>query len=100
MGKHPYILKKLSDYYLARLLPDFLYVAPYKANYYSTMVAARISIGTIFLLLGFYSTYRSYISPNKNIVKRYKFNICSERYLNYEKEMILFEKYAKDKYII
>ena len=64
------------------------------------MVAARLSIGAIFLCIGFYNTYRSYIQPNKNMVKRYKFNICTDRYLNYEKEMILFEKYAKDKYII
>ena len=64
------------------------------------MVAARISIGTLFLLFGFLYIYSTNISYNKNIVKRYKFSLVTEKFLNYEKEMILFEKYTKDKYII
>ena len=64
------------------------------------MVAARITIGSLFLLFGFGHTYFTYIKPNENVVKKYKFNLVTNRYLNYEKELILFEKYAKDKYII
>lgn len=82
------------------MLPDFFYVTPHKSNYYSTMVAARVTISSLFLLAGLAYLYYKDIKPNDDIQKKYKFNIFSKRYLNYEKELILFEKYAKDKYII
>ena len=64
------------------------------------MVAARLSIGAIFLFSGFYFIYANQISDKQDTVKRYKFSLVTKRYLNYEKEILLFEKYAKDKYII
>jgi hypothetical protein len=64
------------------------------------MVAARVSIGAIFFLYIYYKLYSTNIVKNKDTVKRYKFMIVTKRFLNFEKELILFEKYAKDKYII
>ena len=89
-----------SDYYVSRMLPDFFYVAPHRSSYYSTMVAARVTISTLFLMAGLALLYSRNIKPNQDNQKKYKFNFFSQRYLNYEKELILFEKYAKDKYIM
>jgi hypothetical protein len=91
---------KFSDYYISRMLPDFFYVAPHRSSYNSTMIAARVSISTLFFMVGLAHLYLRNIKPNVDHQKKYKFNLFSQRYLNYEKELIIFEKYAKDKYIM
>jgi len=81
------------------MLPDFFYVPPYRSSYYSTMVAARVTICSLFLIGGLSYLYSRNIKPNQELQKKYKFNFFTKKYLNYEKELILFEKYAKEKYI-
>lgn len=82
------------------MLPDFFYVTPHRSSYYSTMITARVTISSLFLIAGLGYLYSKNIKPNEDNQKKYKFNIFSQKYLNYEKELILFEKYAKDKYIM
>ena len=64
------------------------------------MIAARVTISTLFLLSGLAYLYCKNIKPNHDKQKKYKFNFFTQKYLNYEKELILFERYAKDKYIM
>lgn len=82
------------------MLPDFFYTIPHRSNYFSTIVAARVTISSLFLLSGLACLYYYNIAPKEDYQKKYKFNFFSQRYLNYEKELIQFEKYAKEKFIV
>jgi len=82
------------------MLPDFFYVTPYRSSYYSTMVAARVTISSLFLIAGLTYLYKNNIQPYEEKQKKYRFNFFTQKYLNYEKELLLFEKYSKDKYIM
>ena len=64
------------------------------------MITARVTLSSLFLIAGLAYLYSKNVKPNQDNLKKYKFNFFSQRYLNYEKELILFEKYAKEKYIM
>ena len=81
------------------MLPDFFYITTFRNNFNSTIIAARVSISSLFLLFGLISLYRRNIKPHDENQKKYKFNFFTKKYLAYEKELLLFEKYSKNKYI-
>jgi hypothetical protein len=98
--KDAYITKKVSDYYFSKLIPDFFYHTPLSNNYYPTIVATRVTISFSFLILFSYYIYTRDLSNDKENPKKYSFNYFSRRYLEYEKELLLFEKSRKNKIIL
>jgi hypothetical protein len=99
--KDPFIMKKLTDYYFSNLLPNFFYHTPLPNNYYPTIVAARITISLGFLFLfGRYIYKRRFVKTGENgKAHKYGLDIYSKKFINYEKELILFEKTIKEKII-
>jgi len=98
--KDSFITKKVSDYYFSRLIPDFFYHTPLANNYYPTIVAARVTISSTFLVLFSWYVYRKNLSQDEENPKKYNFNFFTKRYIEYERELLLFEKSRKNKIII
>jgi len=98
--KDSFITKKVSDYYFSRLIPDFFYHTPLANNYYPTIVAARVTISATFLVLFSWYVYRKNLSQDEENPKKYNFNFFTKRYIEYERELLLFEKSRKNKIII
>jgi hypothetical protein len=98
--KNAFIKKKLSDYYFSKLIPDFFYHAPLANNYYPTIIATRVTIPAVFFILFSFYIYRRNLHSKRDAPKKYKFNYYSKDYLEYEKELLLFEKSRKNKIIL
>lgn len=96
----PFIVKKLSDYYMSRLIPDFFYHTPLANNYYPTIFATRVTLSLAFFLVFSYITYRRKLSHYRDDSKKYSFGLYTKKYLDIEKEMILNEKNGKRKIIL
>jgi hypothetical protein len=95
-----FLKKKLSDFYFSKLIPDFFYHTPLSNNYYPTIFATRVTLSFSFFLIFSWIVYRKCLSQKKEHSKKYQFNFFSKKYLNYEKELILFEKSRKNKIIL
>jgi hypothetical protein len=89
----PFLKKKLSDYYMSRIMiPDFFYHTPLSNNYYPTIVATRVTLSLTFLFLFSYLIYRSKLSNHREKSKKYSFGLFSKRFVNLEKNLLLEEK--------
>lgn len=98
--KDSFITKKVSDYYFSKMIPDFFYHTPLSSNYYPTIVATRVTLSFSFLILFSCFVYRRNLSKDKENTKKYPFNYFSQRWLDYERELILFEKSRRNKIIL
>ena len=90
--KDAFILKKLSDYYFSKLIPDFFYHTPLSSNYYPTIIATRVTLSLTFLFAFSYITYKKSLSQKKDKSKKYSFSLLTNKFLDYEKELLLNEK--------
>ncbi len=95
-----FILKKLSDYYFSKLIPDFFYHTPLSSNYYPTIVATRVTLSLTFLFSFSYFMYKTSLAKHKEDSKKYSFSLMSRKYLDFERETILHEKNTKKKIMI
>jgi hypothetical protein len=90
--KDAFILKKLSDYYFSKLIPDFFYHTPLSNNYYPTIIATRVTLSLTCLLAFSYIAYKKSLSSQKDKSKKYSFSLLTNKFLNYERELLLNEK--------
>ena len=95
-----FINKKLSDYYLSKLIPNFFYHTPLNGNYYPTVIAARVTLSLTFLFTYAFYRYRKSLARDQQISKKYPFTLVSSQFIEYEKETILTEKATNKKIII
>ena len=98
--KDSFITKKVTDFYMSKLIPDFFYHTPLSTNYYPSIVAIRVTFSFTFLVVFSCYIYRRYLSNERENPKKYGFNYFSRRYLEFEKELLLFEKSRKNKILL
>jgi hypothetical protein len=98
-AENNYIKKKLSDFYLSKILPDFYYESKYTWKYSPYVITSRY----IYTSIGFFVLYKVYKNHFKKEIKKEKtfnFGIYTKDYLNYEKSEIIKEKEENKKLII
>lgn len=100
MGPDYFIKKKVSDYHLSKLIPNFFYHTPLNNNYYPTIVAARVTLSLTFLFAFAYYRYKRSLAKDRDLSKKYPFTLVSRQFIEYEKETILNEKLSNKKIII
>lgn len=98
-ANEPYLRKKLFDYYLSKLIPDFYFESRLSFKYAPINVTNRYSITTllVFALYGF--NYACFKNQSQD-VKKYNFNSYSKSFLAYERELIKAEKKNPNKIIL
>ena len=94
----PFLLKKLSDYYVTRLIPNFFIESKFKWQYSPHILSSRVLFSGFVLTVLYDVYFKMGIKEvsNKESLK-YNFNLYDKNFIKYERQLLRKLKQSEEK---